>query len=197
MTTETRFGQCELRAGFDGNRRRVSGLALPYNELSEPIGAGNQAFREKFEPTALDDGLDRNIFSLWSHDTSQPLGSTGNDTLRLSNRADGLWFDLEIAETALGDTVLTNIRSGLVGGMSIAFQATADDWRDAGSGADGLPIRSVTRAVLVELSPCIMPAYPQSSVEAARHARELLTAHLGVSAAGTRRRRLRMAELGC
>jgi HK97 family phage prohead protease len=194
---ETRFNsQCNLRMDEGGDRRQVSGVAVPFDSLSEPIGQGRQAFRETFSPTAFDgEGLSRNVFSLWNHSADYPLASTGNDSLRLTARADGLHFVMTISSTAIGDQVLEDIRSGLVSGMSISFSATADDWVDIGSSDDGLPVRQVRAAILRELSPTVWPAYTETSVEADRAMRSL-TAHRQVAFADVRRRRLRLLELG-
>lgn len=131
---------------------------IPYMTLSEDIGG----FREQLAPTAfartLDHGAD--VKFLWAHRDDEVLGSTRAGTLRLENRADGLFFECELPKTA-ADRWET-LKRGDVNGLSFGFIPEASDWDSTGE----IPVRTIRAARLLELSAVAWPAYPASSITA-------------------------------
>jgi uncharacterized protein len=145
----------ELRADAAG--RKLVGYAAVFNQdtriggFTERICAG--CFR-----SSLASGGD--ILALADHDPARLLARTRSGTLRLSEDARGLSFDLDVPDTALGHDMLTLAARGDLGGASIGFRVERDYW----PAADRRELRAVE---LVEVSIVqAFPAYPQTSVQA-------------------------------
>lgn len=128
---------------------------------------GGDEFVEQIAKGAFDTALKENrILALWSHDTSQVLASTSNQTLRLDNRDDGLHFEADLPDTTLGRDAWESIRRGDVDGVSFGFIARKEKWskQDRGEGQKPLYRRTILDADLLEISPVAFPAYPANSV---------------------------------
>lgn len=152
----------------DGQAPVIAGYAVVFDSWSETmIDSRGRAFRERFAPGAFDRALAGNpdIRALWSHDQGKPLGRTRNGTLRLRKDGAGLRFELDAPPTTWGADAVASIRRGDVTGMSFAFLARGDgrDTWERG-GADGVALRTVLDADLLEVSPVAFPAYPATSV---------------------------------
>jgi uncharacterized protein len=165
----------ELRENEDGTKT-LSGYAVKWEKKSHVLGYYYK-FREQFQQGAFADSLknDDQRF-LWSHDTSKVLGRTKNNTLRLMEDGIGLRFELDLPDTNLGDDTYKSIKRGDVDGVSFGFRAEDDDLVEPD---DDIPIRTVKKAKLLEVSAVAFPAYPDSEVSARgydpmkQHAEEL------------------------
>ncbi len=67
------------------------------------------------------------ILALVDHDPARVLARTRSGTLRLSEDANGLAFDLDLPDTQAGRDVLALAERGDLGGMSFGFTATDED----------------------------------------------------------------------
>jgi len=126
--------------------RTVSGRGITYNALSKNMG-----FREKFQPGSLT--IDPSMKCLWSHDSSQILGTVRSGTMTIDDRADGLYYSVSLPNTTLGRDVQTLLERGDIGfdgTDSVSFGFVADD--DSWSEANGEVIRTVTAATVFEIS---------------------------------------------
>lgn len=152
----------EIREDDDGNRT-ISGYAVKWEKKSHVLGFFMK-FREQFKKGAFADSLaaDDQRF-LWSHDTSKVLGRTKNNTLRLEEDDIGLRFELDLPKTTLGDDTYESIKRGDVDGVSFGFQKITDEIIEPD---DDMPLRTVTKAKLFEVSAVAFPAYPDSEVSA-------------------------------
>lgn len=152
----------EVRENDDGTRT-LSGYAVKWEKKSHVLGYYYK-FREQFKKGAFADSLlkDDQRF-LWSHDPSKVLGRTKNNTLRLMEDAIGLRFELDLPDTTLGDDAYKSIKRGDVDGVSFGFQMISHDLEEP---EDDLPLRTVTKARLLEVSAVAFPAYPDSEVSA-------------------------------
>jgi uncharacterized protein len=165
----------ELRENEDGTKT-LSGYAVKWEKKSHVLGYYYK-FREQFQQGAFADSLknDDQRF-LWSHDTSKVLGRTKNDTLRLMEDGIGLRFEIDLPNTTLGNDTYESIKRGDVDGVSFGFRAEDDDLVEPD---DDIPIRTVKKAKLLEVSAVAFPAYPDSEVSARgydpmkQHAEEL------------------------
>lgn len=150
----------EVRTATEADQsNRASGYAAIFNSASHDLGG----FREFIAPGAFSRSLADassgalNIFALWSHDNSQPLGSTQTGKLSLSEDERGLAFDLDTKRftpaqlDALADNELR---------MSFGFIVRADEWRKED---DGQITRTLMDVELLEVSFVINPAYPDTS----------------------------------
>lgn len=158
LTTE----KIEIREDDDGNRT-LTGYAVKWEKKSVIMGYFRK-FREQFRRGAFVDSLasDDQRF-LWSHDTSKVLGRTGNGTLRLSEDATGLRFEIDLPKTTLGNDTYESIKRGDVDGVSFGFRMESEEIQEP---EDDFILRTVTKAKLLEVSAVAFPAYPDSEVSA-------------------------------
>jgi HK97 family phage prohead protease len=149
----------EARAADGATGDKLAGYAIVFNADSHDLGG----FIERVAPTALTRSLDAatagtlNIHGLWSHDSSQPLGSTRGGKLALSADDTGLSFELDT--TRFTPAQLDAARDGDLQ-MSFGFIVRQDSWvqRD-----DGVYERTLIDVDLFEVSPVISPAYPDTT----------------------------------
>ncbi len=150
----------------EGGLRTIVGYAVKWEMKSVTMGYWRR-FKEQFKRGAFTDSLTQDDqLALWSHDYSRVLGRTKNGTLRLFEDEIGLRFELDLADTTLGDDTYKTIKRGDVDGVSFGFQMVKEEWDE--SDPDNI-VRSVTKAKLVEISPVAFPAYPESQVSARSH----------------------------
>ncbi|MEO1318346.1 MAG: HK97 family phage prohead protease [Pseudomonadota bacterium] len=150
----------ELRGAGDGGAA-LSGR-FPYGVETE-LAAGK---REVFAPHALE--VRGAIYLLVQHRIETPLASTVAGSLTVRNEPDALTFEAaisrEVAETSHGRDALALIRSGLAVGLSPGFRVEPGGERIERRGDHVL--RTVTSALLAELSIVTRPAYDTAAVEA-------------------------------
>ncbi len=166
MKTEYRFVPID---GIKLERRDdgvaiVTGHAAVFDQPSVNLGG----FREEIEARAFDQTLaDDDQVALWSHDRTRPLGRRSAGTLTLGTDKRGLTFELELPDTTVGKDAVVNIERGDVQGMSIGMAVIDDKFI---RNADELDTRIVKEAKLIEVSPVVFPAYPQTDVGVVRAA---------------------------
>jgi len=152
---------CELRVEAEPEKQpRLEGYAAPFNALSVDM----MGFRERILPGAFRESLERDdIFAVWNHEPSDVLGRKKAQTLELAEDARGLRVVIHPPRTALADSWVESVRRGDVTQMSFAFRTLEDRWiYDEGK----IPIRELQRVQLLEVSPTIFPAYPQTKIAA-------------------------------
>jgi uncharacterized protein len=155
MTQERRAALVEIRS----KGRRLEGYAARFNT---PARIGDR-FTETIAPGAFAASLRANsdVLAFVDHDPARVLARTKSGTLRLSEDAQGLAFDLDVPDTAAGRDVLALAERGDVGGMSFGF--TVPNGGDAWSN-DRRELRTVN---LIEISVVLAwPAYPSTEVHA-------------------------------
>lgn len=152
----------EIREDDEGNRT-ISGYAVKWEFKSQVLGMYYK-FREQIKRGAFLQSLnDDDQRFLWSHDTSKVLGRTKNNTLELKEDDIGLKFELDLPNTTLGNDTYESIKRGDVDGVSFGFQVEDDEVEEPD---DDLPLRTVKKAKLLEVSAVAFPAYPDSQVSA-------------------------------
>jgi HK97 family phage prohead protease len=143
--------------------RTIRGYAIIWNALSLPLGG----FREKIARGAYDrterEKVDVRAFV--GHDPNQPIGRISTGTLRLAADGTGLHARIDVPHTSWGDDLLVSRARGDFGGFSFGFSVHHDTWEIDGD----LPVRTVTDAIIREVSPVTMPAYPQTEGTRWRH----------------------------
>lgn len=158
------FKAREIRAeAKEGSAGTVSGYAIVFDELSEELGIF-MPFREKIRRGAFADSMKGDIYAFWSHNTSIVLGRTTNKSLRLSEDAHGVAFELDLPNTNAGRDAFALIQRGDVTGMSFGFMVETEEW-DYGNDEDEERIRTIVKGKLFEVSPTAFPAYPQTEVD--------------------------------
>src|SRR5699024_3089326 len=162
MTVEKRVltSEIEVRDNEEEKGLTVSGYAVRYNEESKPLEYG---FKEIIKPNAFTDSIKkRNIVALYNHDSNELLASTKADTLRLEERDEGIFFELDLLEER--KEIYNLIKRGDLSNMSFGF--TCEDEKFSRNGDSD--IREVRKGTLVEISAVHSPAYETSTVVAQR-----------------------------
>ncbi|QPC90304.1 HK97 family phage prohead protease [Mesorhizobium sp. INR15] len=136
----------------------VSGHAAIFH--SEAVIAGE--FRERIAPGAFSQSIkSQDVLALLHHDSSRILGRTSSGTLVLREDAKGLFFSLDADPTTPdGATLLGLVGRGDIKGMSFGFRVLEENWEDTG----GLPLRTLKRIDLIEISAVGTPAYDDTTI---------------------------------
>ena len=112
-------------AGVTASGRTLSGYAASYND---PTAIGG--FTERIAPGAFTKSLasGRDVLALLDHRADVLLGRTRSGSLKLSEDAKGLRFELALPDTAAARDVIALAERGDLGGMSFGFVATDEAW---------------------------------------------------------------------
>lgn len=150
--------ELRLKEGGEGSLGILEGLpGIPYNSWSEDLGG----FVERVLPGAFDESLiESDIVSCRDHEDSLILGRTSSGHLRLDNRDDGLYYEVDLPETSYAKDLVVSIGRKDVKGNSFRFRTVDDRW----SIVNGKEFRDLVKCELFELGPVTMPAYPATGL---------------------------------
>lgn len=158
----------EFRAEADGKGSIVGYAAV--TERETVIDLGFFAFREKIARGAFKDAIENDdVRGLFNHDPNIVLGRNTNETLRLKEDKTGLRYEIDPPDTQAARDVKTLIERGDVNGSSFAFTIERDEdeeWDDSEVKRGKLPLRTIRKVSLYDVSPVTYPAYDGTSVSA-------------------------------
>lgn len=162
---ETRAGTATVSSNVAEGYAVVFGQKEPMGEYYiESIAKG--AFKKK-------NYFRNDVLALWNHNHDSVLGRLSAGTLQLEERQHGLWFRLDLDERSpAGATAISALGRGDVFGCSFGFRTLAESWTDP---EDGLPERVITDIMLIEVSLCPVPAYPQTTAALVRSGQDNAT----------------------
>ena len=174
--------------------KTITGYAVVWDAISTPLGGFIEVVRRGAFTNTLQAGDAR---ALWNHNADFPLGRQSAGTLVVEEDTKGLRVTITPPDTSYARDLIASIERRDVTGMSFGFTVTKDSWLRAGP--SGFPVRQLLQVNLLEISPCTIPAYPQTEV----HVRAVVAA---MEPAATvppftspsldlKRRRLRLIEL--
>lgn len=111
--------------GLRASGRTLTGYAAVFGTETR-IGG----FTERIAPGAFSKSLasGRDILALLDHRADVLLGRTASGTLKLTEDAKGLRFDLELPDTQAGRDLVALAERGDLGGMSFGFVAEDEAW---------------------------------------------------------------------
>ena len=125
----------EVRTSDEGNGMTFGGYAWKYDSPSLPL-----PFTERIAPGAFTRSLKSRaeIRAYVNHDDTLLLGSRRAGTLRIDDRADGGWVEIDLPDTTWGRDIRTLVERGDIGakgngGMSFGFSTVKDKWSDDGT----------------------------------------------------------------
>lgn len=149
----------ELRAADDGGPGVIAGPLLLYSDTARVWGV-----EERIAPGAFGDLSGADVIARYMHDRAAPLARTGvagaEGRLSVRDSADGLHVEIGLLDTQRGRDAASEVRAGVLRGLSVEFVPM--EW-DAERAGDGKLSRVVhTRARLVGLGVVDIPAYPRS-----------------------------------
>ncbi len=182
-----RSGQIRVNAPADGGGPIVvEGYAAVFDSLSEDLGG----FREKIAPGFFSRALPMaDCRALINHEPWPVLGRTKAGTLKLSEDATGLRFELALPDIDDAQELATALQRGDLDAMSFGFVADVDQWDYSGQTV----LRTlVSCRELFDISFATYPAYPDTSA-AVRSMRDWRTKNPPPKLAALR---TRLADLG-
>lgn len=168
-----------------GGALRLAG-SFPYNKAAVLSDGGRtgRPRKERIRSRAFGHRVEDStaqIHLLIGHDYNRPLASRKAGTLALEDGDEALRFEAdipdEIAGTSYGRDALAQLGAGLVGGISPGFklpprravakaEVIEEEPDRPEEGMHRAIIRTVTDALLYELSLVTQPAYPETQIEA-------------------------------
>ena len=156
--------RCELRSENGG--RHISGKAISFDTQSNDIGFIEILHRGCISQELIDSS---NIVFLYNHDYNQVIAraNKGKGTLNIDLRDDGVYFDLEVPNTTMGNDLLENIRLGNITQCSFGFRYANEEGAYKDEKIDGVWYRNVYKiGELYDLSAVTYPAYDDTYVNA-------------------------------
>lgn len=158
-------GTVEIRKDGSGSGV-VSGYAAIFNEETV-IGGSMWGFREVIAPGAFTNAVKNDdVRALFNHDANILLGRTASGTLKLVQDKKGLRYEADLPDTQAAQDVRKLIERGDVTGSSFAFVTEEDEWDETPIKKGELPIRTIRKVSLYDVSPVTYPAYEATSVSA-------------------------------
>jgi HK97 family phage prohead protease len=152
----------ELRQEGDGNT--FVGYAAVFNSPSEPL-----PFIERIAPGAFAASITQDdVRALFNHDPNFVIGRTVSGTLSLREDETGLAYDVIPPDTQWARDLMVSVGRGDISQSSFGFAVDADEWTRPERSGD-LPLRTIRKARLYDVSPVTYPAY-ESTTTAVRSA---------------------------
>ncbi|WP_025158903.1 HK97 family phage prohead protease [Leifsonia aquatica] len=110
----------------DAGQLHFTGRAVVYDQLSEDLGG----WQEVTKPGAATRTLAANpdVRFLINHDANLLLARTAASTLRLSEDADGVLVDADMADVSYARDLAVSLERGDINQMSFGFWITSDSW---------------------------------------------------------------------
>lgn len=156
--------RCELRSENEG--RHISGKAISFDTQSNDIGFVEILHRGCISQELIDSS---NIVFLYNHDYNQVIAraNKGKGTLNIDLRDDGVYFDLDVPNTTMGNDLLENIRLGNITQCSFRFRYANEEGAYKDEKIDDVWYRNVYKiGQLFDLSAVTFPAYDATYVNA-------------------------------
>ena len=157
------FAEAELEVRKGGAfGRLLKGVAITYGAtaLLKRLIRGRKVRRERFEHRAFGDVASADVVLNYMHQRTVPLARTGGGGLTLTDTGDRIELAAELPDTAAARDAVELVRSGVLRGLSVEFNAT-DETMDGDT-------RVVRTADLRGIGLVDRPAYRESIVEARR-----------------------------
>ena len=137
--------------------RKVAGYAAVFGKLSRNLGG----FVEFVNPKAFNRSQSQGwpgVVARYNHRTL--IGAARSGTLKLRVDRQGLFYEVELPRSPSGDDLLELVRRRDVDQSSFGFVCKADAWSTS---AQNYPQRELLEVQLVDVSPCDVPSYPDTS----------------------------------
>lgn len=146
----------------DSENRTIVGRTVPYNSESNELRTINgDKFREVILRGALSDSLvDNDIMAFAHHNSELILGRVSAGTLKLEDREDGLYCEIEVPETSYGNDLLVSAKRGDIKGFSFGFNQPVAKNTLRG----GMRLREISKMNLREVSVVSSPAYNSTTL---------------------------------
>lgn len=157
----------------EGDQMRLGGYASVFN--TEAVIGG--MFREQIAPGAFAEAVTQDdVRALFNHDPNFVIGRTVSGTLTLREDESGLSYDVVPPDTQWARDLMVSVSRGDISQSSFGFavEKDGDEWTRPERAGD-LPLRTIRKARLYDVSPVTYPAY-ESTTTAVRSAAKLASA---------------------
>lgn len=150
----------DLEVRFADEGRTVEGYAAVFGQPTMIGSVEEIVHHGAFENRLMDD-----VVALFNHDMNMPLARSteGQGTLEMKVDEHGLYYKFELGNQSYAKDLAESIKRGDVRGSSFGFVVREDDYEKKDDGTYRRNIRSIGR--IVDVSPVVSPAYPQTSVK--------------------------------
>jgi len=155
---EIRTFTFQLEERKDDKEPRMTGHAAVFNEITK-IGS---FFREQVAPGAFKASIkEDDVRALFNHDPNFVLGRNTSGTLRMKEDDKGLAIEIDPPQTQFASDLMTLMKRGDITQMSFAFQVLGEEWEE---NEDELPLRTLNKLRLFDVSPVTFPAYEGTDI---------------------------------
>ena len=155
----------ELRTDNETDTRTLVGYAAVFFRADDPGTEFALApdYTERIAPGAFTRAIRESddVRALFNHSSDHLLGRTGSGTLRLSEDARGLRYEIDLPNTSTAAEVRELIARGDLTGSSFAFTVDEQEHQETA----GKIIRTVTSVTLYDVGPVTYPAYEATTVD--------------------------------
>lgn len=152
-------GEVECRQTQTG-KAIINGYAAVFNTPSHMIRG---RFVEVVKPGAFTKSIqEQDIRSYFNHDKNLILGRTGAGTLKVSEDAKGIYYEVEAPDTTYARDLLVSIERRDVSQSSFGFNVVGprgETWRNL----DGKMHRFLNEVRCFDVSPVVTPAYESAT----------------------------------
>jgi HK97 family phage prohead protease len=155
-TIYTLDARIALAPPIEGRPVTLSGYAIVWNVLSVDRGG----YKVRLLPGSATFATPTH--AIFHHDFSQVLGSTANNTLRITPDGYGVKVEIDLPNTTHGRDTAELVRRGDVNGMSFAM---VDDPEATETTENGIVIVNAKSFVVDEVTVTAIPAFPQAKVD--------------------------------
>jgi uncharacterized protein len=143
----------------DGQERTtLAGLAIPWNVLSGDKGG----FQVRFLPNSATFAAP--TLALFHHDYKGVLGSTANNTLRMSFDASGVSVEIDLPDTTTAADVATLVDGGYIKGLSFSMLYN-DVLESTQINEGGATILQVAKFTCDEITVTAIPSFADTNVQ--------------------------------
>ena len=142
----------------DDGPTKFIGYVARFNILSEDLFG----FKEMINPGAFAETIEKDdVRMLFNHNRDYVLGRTRSKTLTLEEDDKGLKVENEFPDTQWARDLATSVERKDINQGSFGFRALEESWDDKGK----IPIRSLEKVTLHDVSIVTFPAYKQTRVQ--------------------------------
>lgn len=144
-----------IAAPIEGKPVTLTGYALVWNVLSSDRGGYKVRLlpgSARFAPV---------VHALWHHEYRDVLGSTANNTLRITPDDVGVRVEIDLPNTSAGRDVAVLVNRGDVRGMSFAM---VDDPTVTRTTENGIAVQNASSYLVDEVTVTAIPAFVESTV---------------------------------
>ena len=164
-----RFAESRQEATEEDSKKRIAGIAAPYKSWTTIYNSKWMEIREQYSPGCFAESLASgdDIRCCRNHIREDILGRLSNDTLKLNEKDDGLYYDVLLNSadpTAM--RVHAQVERKDIAGASTVFRVLDMDTKEKKRDGKWIFMDTILRGKLIEAGPVTDPAYLDTTATA-------------------------------